>query len=122
MIMSWMNWASKQLPRPWATATVPSIDIQASLINRAAFAKLRELISPSPAVQSAAPHDHVDCSFGHPSVALEAVSGNERPAKIYLQVRNRHGINARAADEADRTNRCAAERWSFVKLEPWRNL
>ena len=83
-------------------AMAPSIDVQASLINRAAFAKLRELISPSWQSSPARRGDHVDCSHGHLSVALEADSGNARPGKIYLEVRHHLSYNASAADEADR--------------------
>ena len=99
VILAWMNRASRQLPRPWATATVPSIDVQASLINRAAFAKLRELISPS--WQSSPPRrgDHVDCSDGHPSMELEVDSGIVWQNETHLPVRRRRGINASAADE-----------------------
>ena len=90
---------------------VPSIDVQASSINRAAFTKLRELISPSWQSPVRRGGVFVDCFVGHPSVALEADS-------VLVQLREIDGHtwrdlsnNASAADEHEAaTNECAAEK------------
>ena len=105
VILTWINRAIRQLTRPWAMATVPSIDVQARLNHGSACCKLRELISPH--WQSSPPRrlSSWTAPVGHPSVALEADSVNEITSGFHDGMHDSRGMNGRGTATADARRR-----------------